>query len=64
MKVDTVDGKYFMSPWCFISNNKIYHDYKGWMKDFENKFKLQNKRIILDHKYIEKAISEKILISY
>ena len=41
-----IDGKkYDLSPWCFMNKNKIYHDYKGWLDNFENKFKILDKEI-------------------
>ena len=59
-----IDGKnYDLSPWCFINNNKIYHDYKGWLDSFENKFKIIDKEIFFVDNISQKALDEKILIS-
>ena len=55
---------YYLAPWCSIENSKIYHDYKGWMDEFEDNFILEeNTKIIMSNNFYKKAIKEKILIS-
>ena len=46
-----------------MNKNKIYHDYKGWLDNFENKFKILNKEIFFVDNISQKALDEKILIS-
>ena len=48
---------------CYLNNNKIYHDYKGWLDSFENKFKIIDKEIFFVDNISQKALDEKILIS-
>ncbi|NCG35094.1 MAG: glycosyltransferase [Dehalococcoidales bacterium] len=55
---------YYLAPWCSVENSKIYHDYKGWMDEFEDNFILEeNTKIIMSNNFYKKAIKEKILIS-
>mgnify|MGYP006077951777 FL=1 len=55
---------YYLAPWCTLENNKIYHDYKGWMNEFEDNFIIEkNEKIIMSNNLYKKAIKEKILIS-
>tara|TARA_B110000438_G_scaffold290642_1_gene326621 strand:- start:8571 stop:9923 length:1353 start_codon:yes stop_codon:yes gene_type:complete len=61
-KVDNI--VYYLAPWCSIENTKIYHDYKGWMNEFEDNFIIEeNEKIIMSNNFYKKAIKEKILIS-
>jgi|TARA_B110000263_G_scaffold220223_1_gene207950 glycosyltransferase involved in cell wall biosynthesis len=61
-KIDNII--YYLAPWCSIESSKIYHDYKGWMNEFEDNFIIEeNEKIIMSNNFYEKAIEEKILIS-
>ena len=59
----TESGEYYLAPWCFISDQMIYHDYIGWISETKNKISLNDSnKISIDDNIIELCLQKRILI--